>query len=735
MPKRIGGGTAAPTGATILAVCAGLALITWLVFGQVLAHQFVNYDDEFYIYENARIMSGLSWQNVWWAFTHTVCFNWHPLTVISHMFDCQLYGLRPAGHHFTSVLFHSIAVILLFLALRQMTGALWKSAFVAAVFAVHPLHVESVAWVSERKDTLSAVLFVLTLAAYTHYVQRRSLTAYFLVLLLFALGLMAKPMLVTLPFLLLLLDWWPLRRLSASPKSANTPKILPRPTAGRLFLEKIPLFFLSAASCFATVVAQKSVIYRFDQLSLMERAGNAALATMTYLRQTVSPIGLSVFYPHPGHNLSVSQIDAALLLLGIITVAAFIFRRAHPYCLVGWCWFTGMLIPVIGIVQVGDQSHADRYTYLPQIGLVMAVTWLAEDIALAWRNRITIFSVAAAVILATSMTLSWKQATVWRDSRSLWLHALAVNPRNDTAHNALAAVALRENQVDEAIFHARNALEIRPDSPDAHNQLGQAFLSKRRDAEARAEFQRVIAISPNRPRVHYNLGTLLLAAGEFDDALAQFQEEIKIQPAFVEAYANLGTALVRKGELDEALAYFQKAMELDPYRPKLHYNIALILRGRGQRDEAAFHLQKELQINPANAEAHSDLGVVWLEEGRVNEAIDEWQKTLELDPANLNAQVNLAWTLATFPDSTIRNGAKAVELAERAFQVSGERDPRIYQVMAAAYAEHSQFDAAVGAAEHGAEVARRQGNNVIADALQSNAELYRTRVPLRTGLR
>jgi tetratricopeptide (TPR) repeat protein len=735
MPKRIGGGTAAPTRATIFAVCAGLALITWLVFGQVLGHQFVNYDDEFYIYENARVMSGLSWQNVWWAVTHTVCFNWHPLTVISHMFDCQLYGLRPAGHHFTSVLFHSVAVILLFLALRQMTHALWKSAFVAAVFAVHPLHVESVAWVSERKDTLSAVLFVLTLGAYTHYVRRRSLTAYFLVLLLFALGLMAKPMLVTLPFLLLLLDWWPLRRLSASPKSNDRSKILSGSTIGCILLEKIPLFFLSAASCFATLVAQKSVIYRFDQLSLTERAGNAALAITIYLRQSVLPMGLSVFYPHPRHELSAIQVGAAFLLLGVITVAAFIFRRAHPYCLVGWCWFIGMLIPVIGIVQVGGQSHADRYTYLPQIGLVMAVTWLVENISLAMRNRTAILGAAAGVIVASLMGLGWKQTMVWRDSRSLWMHALAVNPRNDTAHNALAAVALRENQVDEAIFHARNALEIRPDSPDAHNQLGQAFLSKGRRAEARAEFQRVIAISPNRPRVHYNLGTLLLEAGELDDAIVQFREEIKIQPAFVEAYTNLGTALVRKGELDQALAYFQKAVEMDPYLPKVHYNIALILRGRGQRDEAAFHLQKELQVNPANAEAHSDLGVVWLEEGRVKEAIDEWQKTLELDPANLNAQVNLAWTLATFPDSTIRNGAKAVDLAERALQVSGERDPRIYQVMAAAYAEHSQFDAAVGAAERGAEVARRQGDNVIADALQSNAELYRRRLPLRTGLR
>lgn len=729
--------TSALARATIFAIGAGLAVITWLIFGQTLAHQFVNYDDEFYVYENARVASGFSWDNIWWVFTNPVCSNWHPLTVISHMSDCQLYGLLPAGHHFTNVLFHSVAVILLFLVLRQMTGFLWRAAFVAAVFAIHPLHVESVAWISERKDVLSAVFFMSTLAAYIRYAHLLSLTSYGVVLLLFGLGLMAKPMLVTLPFLLLLLDWWPLRRFPSnlSPKSDHGRRIVPGATIGRIFFEKIPLLFLSAASCLATVVAQQDIIYSLHRLSLTERLGNATVAAMTYLRQTALPIELSVFYPHPGHNLSITRIVAALMLLGIMSIAAFIVRRTHPYCLVGWGWFVGMLIPVIGIVQVGDQSHADRYTYLPQIGLIIAITWLVADISARLRDRTAILSAVAAVILVTFMWLSWKQTMIWHDSRSLWTHALAVTARNNAAHNALAAVAMRENHLDEAIFHAQKALEIYPDDADAHNQLGQALFREGRRADARREFQRVLSTSPNRPRVHYNLGTLLLEAGELDDAIAAFREETRIQPKFIEAYNNLATALMRKGDLDEALAYFQKALEIDPHRPKVHYNMAVILRGTGERAKAVLHLQEELQIDPTNAAAHNDLGNAWIQEGRVNQAIDEWRKSLELQPANLNAQVNLAWTLATFPDSTIRNGAKAVELAERALQVSGETDPRLYQVLAAAYAENSQFDAALRTAERGVELALKQGNNTIVEALQSNAELYRASTPLRTGTR
>jgi Flp pilus assembly protein TadD len=714
-------------------ICLFLAAITWLVFGQTLRHEFINYDDEIYVYENPQVAAGLTLHGIIWTFTHVVCGNWHPLTVISHMVDCQLYGLRPAGHHFTNVLLHTIAVILLFLVLRQMTGALWRSAFVAAIFAIHPLHVESVAWVAERKDVLSAVLFMLTLGAYTRYVRTLSLTSYLIVLLLFALGLTAKPMLVTLPFVLLLLDYWPMKRFASETlaKSNYGRRVEHLANVRRIFLEKIPLLFLSAGSCLATVVAQHHFIDPIDKLSLMERLGNAAVATMVYLRQMVLPIGLSVFYPHPRHRLSITHIAAAVLLLIAISAGAFVLRRKHAYFLTGWCWFLGMLVPVIGIVQVGVQARADRYTYLPQIGLYILLIWLVADMSSARRNRGIVLGPVMAFLVLILMWCAWKQTTYWRDSRSLWVQALAVNSENDTAHNALSDVALRENRLDEAVFHARKALEIRPDSADAHSNLGIALSGTGRREEARIQFQKVLATSPNRPRVHYNLATLLLDSGRLDDAIAEFQKELKIHPDFVEAYSNLGIALTRKGELDDALAHFQKALEMDSGRPKVHYNVATVLLQKGQRDQAIAHLEKELQINPASAEAHNDLGIAWSQEGRIDQAISEWQKTLELEPNNLNAHCNLAWIFATFPDDAIRNGTKAVSLAERALQLSGERDPRIYRLLAAAYAENGQFDEAIETAQRGSHLAIEQENYALADRLESNVDLYRRSAPLR----
>ena len=717
---------------TILTICLFLAAITWLVFGQTLNHEFVNYDDEIYVYENAKVTAGLSLQNAFWAFTHMVCNNWHPLTIISHMLDCQLYGQRPAGHHFTNVLLHTVAIVLLFLVLRQMTGALWRSGFVAAVFAIHPLHVESVAWVAERKDVLSAVLFVLTLGAYTRYVRTLSLASYLIVLLLFALGLAAKPMLVTLPFVLLLLDYWPLNRFApaSSVKSNRDRRVEPPANIGRIFLEKIPLLFLSAGSCFATIVAQHHFVGSIDRLSLMERLCNAAVATMVYLRQMVLPIGLSAFYPHPRHSLSIIEIGAAVLLLIAISGAAFILRGKHAYFLTGWFWFLVMLVPVIGIVQVGAQAHADRYTYLPQIGLYILVTWMVADISI-WRRNRGILGAVMALLLVILMSCAWKQTTYWRNSRTLWMHALEVNPKNDTAHNGLCDVALRENRLDEAILHAEKALQIRPNNADVQSNLAIALSRSGRRVEARSHLQKVIDVSPSRPRVHYNLATLLMDDGGLDEAIVEFEKELEIQPDFLDAHNNLGIALIRKGDLEGALAHFQKALQIDSRRPKVHYNAATVLLQKGQRGEAIAHLEKELQINPASTEAHNKLGLAWSQEGRIDLAIGEWQKTLELQPNDLNAHFYLAWIFATFPDDTIRNGTKAISLAERALHLSGERDPRIYRLLAAAYAENGQFDEAIQTAQRGSHLAIEQENYALADRLESNIDLYRRSVPLR----
>jgi tetratricopeptide (TPR) repeat protein len=445
----------------------------------------------------------------------------------------------------------------------------------------------------------------------------------------------------------------------------------------------------------------------------------------------VWPFELSVFYPHPKHSLGVAQVLIAALFLIALSTAAFVYKRKYPYVLTGWFWFLGMLVPVSGIIQVGEQAHADRYTYLPQIGLYILVTWLVADTVSSWRHRRILLGMTMASSIALLMYPAWKQTSYWRDGRALWTHALAINPQNGTAHISLCDLDLRENRLDDAIFHARTAAEIQPDSADAHSRLGVALSASGQNEEANIHFKKALETHQIRPRVHYNIATLLLNSGHLDDAIVELQKELQIQPEFVEAHNNLGIALTSKGELDEALAHFAKAIELDPHLPKVHHNIAMILLRKGQLDQAIAHLQQELQVNPASAEAHNDLGIVWSQQGRIDQAINEWQKTLELQPDNLKAYCNLVWVFATFPDGAIRSGAKAVALGERALQLSGQTDPRIYRLLAAAYAENRQFDKAIETAQRGSELATKQRNYAAANALELNIDLYRKSLPLR----
>jgi Flp pilus assembly protein TadD len=481
----------------------------------------------------------------------------------------------------------------------------------------------------------------------------------------------------------------------------------------------------------ATLLAQRHFIDPIGHLSLMDRLGNAALATVIYLRQLMWPFGLSVFYPHPRQSLSAVEVLMAALFLIALSAAAFMYRRKSPYVLTGWFWFLGMLVPVSGVIQVGEQAHADRYTYLPQIGLYMLAAWLVADIVTAWRHRRVLVGGATACLIFFFMCLAFKQTGYWRNGRTLWTHAVAVNPRNDTAHISLCDLDLRENRLDDAIFHARQAAEIRPDSNDAHSRLAVALSVSGQSAEAGVEFQKIVETHQLRPRVHYNLATLLLDSGHLDEAIAEFQKELQIQPEFAEAHNNLGIALTSKGELEDALAHFQRALELDPRLPKVHHNIATILLRQGRFDQAVAHLQQELQISPASAEAHNDLGIAWSQQGRLDQAISEWQTTLQLQPGNLNAYCNLVWVFATFPDDAIRSGAKAVALGQRALQLSGEKDPRIYRLLAAAYAEDGQFDKATETAQRGAQLATSQGDYALAKKLESNLDLYRRTLPLR----
>jgi protein O-mannosyl-transferase len=574
------------------------------------------------VYQNTRIISGISFANIAWAFSHLHADNWHPLTTITHMLDCQLHGLSAGWHHLTNVLLHCLAVVLLFLALERMTGALWRSAFVSAIFAVHPLHVESVAWIAERKDVLSAVFFMLTLLTYLYYTRAPSLGSYLIVAVAMALGLMSKPMLVTLPFVLLLLDYWPLRRFQGDTR-LRTYQLL------RFTLEKTPLMALSAASSIVTFLAQRTAIGWTEQLPVAERVSNAVVAYAVYIRQMLWPTGLAVFYPHPENRLPVGAVCLALSLIVGFTVVAFIFRNKAPYLVTGWLWYVGMLVPVIGILQVGWQGHADRYTYLPQIGLYIALTWAVTDLTRSWRVQRIALGTAAAVVLGSLSCCAWLQTSYWRDSETLFTHALAVTSNNDVALNNLGIIYLDKGQLDEAIAKLQTAIDLRPENAPAQD--------------------------------------------------------------------NLAKALLRKGRVNEAMVHYRKFLELEP----------------------------------ANVEVRNTLGTALIQQGHVLEAIRQWQEVLTIQPLNGNAASNLAWVFATSSEASIRDGTRAVELAERAFRLSGGKIPMIYRVLAAAYAETGRFAEAAEIAQRGADLARAHGNSALAAELESSIINYQAGRPQR----
>jgi tetratricopeptide (TPR) repeat protein len=545
---------------TLVIIYLAITILIWIVFGQTLGHPFVQYDDQNYVYENPEITAGLTSHGLVAAFTGAHARNWHPLTTISHMLDCQLFGSNPAGHHFSSVLLHTLAALLLFTVLRAMTGALWCSAFVAAVFAIHPLRAESVAWVAERKDVLSAVFFMLTLGAYVHYARQPSVRRYLLIVVFFILGLMAKPMLVTLPLLLFLLDYWPLARN-------------PIGMSGwwRSIAEKAPLLLLSLLAAIATLIAQRTTVNYSEELPMTWRIGNALLSYVAYMGQMIWPARLAVFYPNAADHLSPWRVVLAVLLLGAITALAFVCRRKRPYLLVGWLWYLVALFPVIGFIQVGLQGRADRYSYLPQIGLYIALTWALPDWSLHSNRRRVIFGGAAAVVIGA---LTWQariQTSYWSSTESLWNHALEVTTDNDVAHYNVAALLLKRGQVDDAISHYEKALNIRADNRETHYHLSVALL-------------------------HASLGNALVQKGRLDEAQVQYRKAVELRDDFADAHSNLASLLARKGETAEAIAHYEKALALPPEDALSHIGLAKLLFDLGRRNEAVAHYRRALEL-------------------------------------------------------------------------------------------------------------------------------------------
>ncbi len=579
-----------------MGICALLVGLTWAVFGQTLTHEFVNYDDGTYVYANPVVRNGISLHGIGWAFTHVHSQNWHPLTTISHMLDCRMFGLSAGGHHFVNVLLHSAVVLLLFLVLRQMTGALWRSGFVAAIFAIHPLHVESVAWIAERKDVLSALFFMLTLMAYVRFVGERSLGRYLTVSILFALGLMSKPMLVTTPFVLLLLDYWPLARSQRSgvgdQRSGMQSARVDARSLFNLVAEKIPLFLLSAASCVATILAQRQATGSANELPLGWRMENALVTYVTYIRQMLWPVKLSVFYPHPENNLPIWQITLAGALLAGVTLIALILRKRCPYIFTGWFWYLIMLFPVIGIFQVGLQGHADRYTYLPQIGLYVAITWAIADLAARRRNRGAVLTCAGAAAIVLLSLVAWKQTSYWKNSETLWRHALAVSSSNDVAQAGLGGVLLGRGKIDEAIGNFQEALRIRPGNAEVHRSLAEALMQKGNAVEAISHWEKAVELQPEDVTARDSLGAALAQQGHLNQALVQWRESLKYVPDDGNALSNLAWVLATAPDASlrngmQAIEFAQRASQIAEHRnPMILRTLAAAYAESGRFPEA-----------------------------------------------------------------------------------------------------------------------------------------------------
>jgi protein O-mannosyl-transferase len=589
-----------------------LIVMIAIVYVQVGTFEFVDFDDHLYVTENSYVQRGLTKEGFIWAFNTHHAGNWHPLTWLSHMMDAELYGLNPAGHHYTNVAFHIANTLILFFILFRMTGALWKSAVVAALFAIHPLHVESVAWVSERKDVLSTFFGLLTIIAYDRYVKTLDLKYYLLVIIFLIIGLMCKPMLVSFPFVLLLLDFWPLKRIQFKNNYHLQPErstyygfkgIFP------LIVEKIPLFILSVISCVLTFIVQKNggAVVPLEALPLKTRIANALISYVSYALKAIWPDKLAYYYPYSINTFSVWQICGAALLITSVILGAIYLSRQYPYTLVGLFWYLGTLVPVIGLVQVTNQAMADRYTYIPLIGLFIVVVWGISDIIKKWQYRKIILIVSTVVILSALTTRAFFQARHWKNSIALFENAVKVTEHNYHALNNLATALANKGKYDKAFLYLNQSLKMNP---------------KRKD-------------------VRMNLANILFLKGKPDKALSQYREVLQTDTKNADAYYNIACVLSSQKKYNEAVLYYKETLKIDPEYLKAHYNLGNIYFSQGKTTEAFMHYAEAIKIKPDYVQAYNKLGLILLRQGKFNEARGLFSKALEIDPKFSKARINL----------------------------------------------------------------------------------------------
>ena len=650
-------------------ICLVLTLATIAVFWQVCTYDFINYDDPTYVSKNTNIQAGITLEAIKWAFTTGYAGNWHPLTWLSHMLDWQFFGANPAGHHLTNLVFHIANTLLLFIVLRQMTGDVWPSAFVAALFALHPLHVESVAWVAERKDVLSTFFWLLTMWAYVRFVHRPKIAGYLLVVIFLALGLMAKPMLVTLPFVLLLLDYWPLDRL-------NLKHLKPG-----LLIEKIPLFVMVLASSIITFIVQKKTgaMHTIENYNLFICFANAFISYQRYIIKMIWPVWLAVFYPHPIQGVSILHAVMSANVLLVVTILILRFAKNHRYLVTGWLWYLGTLVPVIGLIQVGEQAMADRYSYITLTGLFIIVAWGLPELLEKWSHRKVVLWTFSLVVLSALAVCTYLQQRYWKGSMTIFQHALKVTKNNYLAHFCVTDTLFKQGRFEEAIWHSAEAVRIKPDYVDALNNLGATLYGVGRTDEAVGYYQRALEISPrdakvhanlgvvladegkfaeavvyyrialetiDEPRIHSNLGYALLNISRFQEAVAEYRKVLSATPNDPNALNDTGYALAHTGEFDEAISLYNKALQIAPDLIEVRLNLGYALTSSGKFAEAVKEYEKILLIQPQNAVAHNDLGAVFFRQGKFDEAIVHFNQAVRIDPNYTTAGNNLNAVLA-----------------------------------------------------------------------------------------
>ncbi len=620
-----------------IALAVALFVLTALLFSRALGHDFVNYDDPDYVTANEHVKSGLTADGIAWALWADEASNWHPLTWVSHMVDASLFGNNPRGHHATSVLLHALNAALAFLALRRLTGALWASAVCAALFAWHPLRVESVAWVAERKDVLSGFFWFVVLWAYAGYAERRRDTTggawrfYVLALVMMDLGLMAKPMLVTLPCVLLLLDFWPLRRVT-------------KDAALMLVVEKLPFFALAAVSSYVTYLVQKGGGSVTAALSFPERLANAVVAVGRYLGKFAAPVDLAVLYPHPG-AWPAKKVVASVVIVAALSAFAWWQHRRRPWITMGWLWFVGTLVPVIGLVQVGLQSMADRYTYVPMLGVQIAVVWTLAEFAARPGARRTWATIATVVLLGCAVR-TWDQLGVWKNSGTLFDQAVAVTEGNYLAHDNRGLFLYNSGQRDAAIADYRRALAIRPDYLNANNNLGHALAEGGRPAEAIPLYRTALKSNPDHLEVRNNLANALSDLNQLAEAMEHYEFVLARRPNHANALNGSAVALAMQNRLPEAKARLELSLRVAPDNPSAHNNLGNVCSMLGQPDEAIRHYRRATELKPNEPQAFMMIGSLLVQQEKFAEAAESFKRALAINPANPDAHANLGFAFA-----------------------------------------------------------------------------------------